>query len=313
MRIDPRRRRRGGGGGGVPFHTDDPAELAEAPGAHLIVVSVKVPAHAAIVRAAIAAGKAVLCEWPLAIDASEAADLATLAEARGVPLFVGLQARMVAEIRQIKALIADGAIGEVQSSSVLAAVGTPWNGLTDSRRTYLNDSVNGATMRSIPLGHMIDCLEFVLGDLTALSAMETIRRRCVRVTDRDVWIDTDVADQIVVAGRLASGAAVSLHYRGTESRAGNFRWEISGTEGDLLITGASGHVQFGGLTVLGASDGEPAMHPIAMPEMDKPATVAAVAGTYRAIHDALSGRESMAITADHAVRLHSLIEAMVAE
>jgi predicted dehydrogenase len=36
------------------------------------------------------------------------------------------------------------------------------------------------------------------------------------------------------------------------SRATNFHWEINGTDGDLLLTGGSGHLQFGQVTVHGA-------------------------------------------------------------
>ncbi|CAM5704493.1 hypothetical protein MAUB1S_03679 [Mycolicibacterium aubagnense] len=59
-------------------------------------------------------------------------------------------------------------------------------------------------------------------------------------------------DQIAVTGRLESGAVASLHYRGGSSRGTNLLWEINGTEGDLVLTGDSGHLQFGQAELRGA-------------------------------------------------------------
>jgi predicted dehydrogenase len=50
------------------------------------------------------------------------------------------------------------------------------------------------------------------------------------------------ADQVAVRGVLESGAVASVHFRGGMSRATNFHWEINGTDGDLVLTGGSGHL-----------------------------------------------------------------------
>jgi predicted dehydrogenase len=46
-------------------------------------------------------------------------------------------------------------------------------------------------------------------------------------------------------GTVRSGAAISVFYRGGKSRGENLRWEINGSKGDLVLTGSTGHVQFG--------------------------------------------------------------------
>jgi predicted dehydrogenase len=61
-----------------------------------------------------------------------------------------------------------------------------------------------------------------------------------------------IDDRIAVTGILESGAVAAVHYRGGVSRSTNFLWEINGTEGDLLVTGGSGHLQFGQVTIHGA-------------------------------------------------------------
>jgi predicted dehydrogenase len=60
------------------------------------------------------------------------------------------------------------------------------------------------------------------------------------------------ADQIAVSGVLENEAVASIHFRGGISRATNFHWEINGIDGDLLLTGGSGHLQFGQVTLYGA-------------------------------------------------------------
>lgn len=72
----------------VAFHTDDPHVLANRPDIDLIVIAVKVPEHKSLTEAAISAGKAVYCEWPLGNGLDEAIFLERLAADSGVANFV---------------------------------------------------------------------------------------------------------------------------------------------------------------------------------------------------------------------------------
>ena len=74
----------------------------------LVAVTVKVPSHAAVVRAALAAGKHVLSEWPLGVDLAEASALADLARSAGTVHAVGLQGLHSTGARFVADLIADG-------------------------------------------------------------------------------------------------------------------------------------------------------------------------------------------------------------
>jgi hypothetical protein len=58
---------------------------------------------------------------------------------------------------------------------------------------------------------------------------------------------------------------VSFHFRGGQSRGTNLLWEINGTEGDLLVTGAGGHVQMLELTLQGGQGKDAALAPLAIP------------------------------------------------
>jgi hypothetical protein len=74
---------------GLPRAFNDVAELVSAPEVDIVTVTVKVPHHLEVVKAAIEAGKHVYCEWPLGNGLAEAEELAELAKAKSVLGVVG--------------------------------------------------------------------------------------------------------------------------------------------------------------------------------------------------------------------------------
>src|SRR2546423_15144573 len=78
---------------GVSAVFSDNQELVIQPDIDVVAVTVKVPHHRELVSAALGAGKAVYCEWPLGRDLDDARPMASLAAEQGVRTVVGLQAR----------------------------------------------------------------------------------------------------------------------------------------------------------------------------------------------------------------------------
>ena len=72
---------------GLPRAFTNVAELVSAPEVDIVSVTVKVPHHLEIVRAALNAGKHVYCEWPLGNGLAEAEELAVLATSKKVLWF----------------------------------------------------------------------------------------------------------------------------------------------------------------------------------------------------------------------------------
>src|SRR6266566_92517 len=70
----------------------------------VVAVTVKVPHHRELVSAALVAGKAVYCEWPLGRDLDDARAVAALAAEQGVRTVVGLQARQAPAIELVQEL-----------------------------------------------------------------------------------------------------------------------------------------------------------------------------------------------------------------
>lgn len=239
---------------GVPAYSDA-ALLAADPNVDLVVITVKVPHHAALIRAVLGAGKPLLCEWPLGNGMAETEALAQEAAAAGVRTFIGLQARSSPAYAHVRQLIAQGFVGDVLSTSILGCSPMP-GPVVDPANAYALNADNGATMLMIPFGHTIDAVCWCLGELAEFSALTGQRREAATEIGTGRSVPIRSSDQIVVAGKLESGAILSAHYRGGLSAATPFRWEIIGTQGDIIVEGPHGVTEMAELRVHGARTGE---------------------------------------------------------
>ncbi|MBM3522308.1 MAG: Gfo/Idh/MocA family oxidoreductase [Alphaproteobacteria bacterium] len=93
-------------------YTDPKALLADRE-IQMVDVCTPTDTHLELALAAIAAGKHVLCEKPIARDARDAYRMARAAEAAKLRTKVGFTFRYSPALRQIRAWIADGTIGEI--------------------------------------------------------------------------------------------------------------------------------------------------------------------------------------------------------
>src|SRR5437879_12373657 len=161
---------------GVPLVFDNHQELVNNDAVDVVAVTVKVPYHLELATAALDAGKAVYCEWPLGNGLNEAEALAALAKKKGVLAVAGLQARSAPSVAYVRDLIEQGFVGEVLSTTLIGS-GMGWGATVEPYNAYLNDKKNGATMLSIALGHAADALCHCLGEVRQLSATMTTRRK----------------------------------------------------------------------------------------------------------------------------------------
>lgn len=105
---------------GADLAFDTHQALVVRPEVDLVVVAVKVPDHKQIVSDALAAGKMVYCEWPLARNLSEAEALEGLARERRLRTVIGLQGGLHPPIRYLHDLVRQGVIGRPLSTSIRA-------------------------------------------------------------------------------------------------------------------------------------------------------------------------------------------------
>ena len=200
-----------------------------------VAVVVRVPLHYEPTKAAIEAGKPVYTEWPLGRNTAEAEELAALARAKGVPSAVGLQSRVSPALLYMKELIETGYVGEVLSCHADCMR----DGALErhSSRTWQRDATLGANPLTIANGHVIDALRFVVGNFTRVSAMVTTQAKQWLQTDTKQLVDVTSPDNILVSGKVASGAVASVHVAAVPWAGGGFRMVIYGREGTLVATG----------------------------------------------------------------------------
>jgi len=250
---------------GVPLAFDNHQELVNNDAVDVVAVTVKVPYHLELATAALDAGKAVYCEWPLGNGLHEAETLAALAKKKGVLAVAGLQARSAPSVAYVRDLIEQGFVGEVLSTTLIGS-GMGWGATVEPYNAYLNDKKNGATMLSIALGHAADALCHCLGEVRELSATMTVRRRSFTIAGTGERKPMTTEDQVGVSGLLEGGAAFSMQYRGGVSRGTNLLWEINGTEGDLQLTAVGGQAQIFEMTVHGGKGAGSSLEALLVPE-----------------------------------------------
>src|SRR5436190_5144320 len=159
---------------GVSAVFSEHEQLVTQPDIDVVAVTVKVPHHRELVSAALAAGKAVYCEWPLGRDLDEARAMAALAADQGARTVVGLQGRQAPAIQFVQELLGDGYVGEVLSTTMVG-LSVPGD-VVGQANAYMLEGTNGANALTIAVGHSLDTLNYVLGEFADLSAVSGLRR-----------------------------------------------------------------------------------------------------------------------------------------
>jgi predicted dehydrogenase len=297
---------------------DSAQQLVEDPDVELVVVATRVAQHDESVRAVLRAGKAVYCEWPLTVGLAGAEQLAELARATGVRSVVGLQGRYAPEIRYAAQLLAEGYVGRVLGTTMVGS-GMVWGGeVASPSQAYWFDDAQGATTLTSAALHALDPLHHLLGEFASLSANLVHGRKSATVVTGGSAIEVTAPDQITVIGTLASGAAASVFYRGGVSRGDNFRWEINGTDGDLVIASPWGNVQTAPLTLSGGRHQQSGVTALTVPEdylVDVPEALRAgpakaLAQLYADLARDFAGATRTVPDLEHGVRRHILIDAI---
>jgi predicted dehydrogenase len=201
--------------------------------------------HYPVSKAALEAGKAVLCEKPLSMSAAEAEEMVKLAEAKGLANCVNHNLRYYPVVQQVRRMIENGDLGDV-----LVVQGTysqDWLLYDTDYNWRIERSANGPLRVFGDIGsHWMDLVQHLTGlKITALcadlfvvhekrkkpkKAIETFAGKTLRPEDYDeVPIDTeDFASCQLRLGNRARGAfTVSQVSAGCKNR---FQMEIFGSK-----------------------------------------------------------------------------------
>jgi predicted dehydrogenase len=298
-------------GAELAFHNMD--DMVKHPDIDLVVVCVRVPGHYDLVMRSLRAGKPTFCEWPLGANLKEAEEMAGLARERSLRTIVGLQARSDATVMYAHELIKAGYIGEVLAVhlSVLAAAQLE----RGTGRVWQGQRKAGANTLTIAGGHGLEALCTILGEFAEVSARIATRIKVWRNTDIGENVAVDSPDVINVAGRLHSGAEVSVQIASVPFGGGSSRLDIYGREGAMSLT-AGGALSVGPNRLLATRGREPAKE-LEVPERFTlvPASTPAgsprnVAQAFARFVDAKGDGGGFSPDFDLAVTRHRLIDAI---
>lgn len=141
---------------GARAHTD-PEDFLQDQALDAVVVATPTYTHAAMVQAAAEAGKAILCEKPLAVTGEEAEKMAAAVQKHGVVFVMGFMRRFDRSFQRAREIIRRGDIGEplvVKSTGRGPGLPPRWN-LDLTRSNGMLAEVNS---------HDFDCVRFLTGE-----------------------------------------------------------------------------------------------------------------------------------------------------
>jgi predicted dehydrogenase len=300
---------------GAPLAFWDYRDMMQSPQIDLVTVAVRISMHHPIVLAALEAGKHVFCEWPLALDSSQAGAMSTLAAAKGVSHAVGTQARFSPGIMYAKELMEQAYVGRpllFHMTHFLSSAIQP----RPSHRWWSVRAEEGGGAILIACGHALDVVRWYLGEVQEVCAkVETLVKE-TRFSDTGEVVPVTAIDTVAFLARFGSGATGTVHVSNACKQGSGFRLEIYGTEGRLLVESAH-MVQYSPARVYGARGNDPTQ------ELPVPGRLIDITGLapesqafqvaqllrrfIRTVHEGAAFHPNF----EDAVRLHRTIEAVV--
>jgi len=178
--------------------------------------------HRAQALAAVAAGRHVLCEKPLALTVADARAMVRAAADAGVVFATNHHLRNAGSHLAIKQLIDDGRIGEVLSMRIFHAVLLP-----EFLRGWRidNPGAGGGVILDIVV-HDADTARFHLGE-------DPVQ---VAAFDSEGALGRGVEDSVMSVWRMPSGVMVQAHESFTHPHAGS-GLEVHGSAGSIIARG----------------------------------------------------------------------------
>ncbi len=136
------------------------------PDVNLVSIATPPDQHQAACNVAIAAGKHVLCEKPLALNAREARAMLAQADARGVVHAVDFEMRFLPAFQYAKELIDEDYLGQLFRVDVTMTMEQAWN----VHGNWAADDARGGGVLMEVGSHFLDALLWWFGDVCAVLA-----------------------------------------------------------------------------------------------------------------------------------------------
>lgn len=220
----------------VPEHTTDYQEVLASDEIDAVVVATPNHLHCPISVEALEAGKHVLCEKPLGLDAEQAEQMVRTARASGCVHMVSFVYRFVPAMRYLKYLTESGYLGQIRHfrAMYLQCVPEIWLGWR-SHKCYAGSGTLGDVG-----SHLIDFARYLIGDVAAVSSWTKTFLQQRRVAGTERYEDCDVDDAAAFLAEFWQGATgvfeVSRLVPGRGTEKDDFQYvEVNGSKGTAVF------------------------------------------------------------------------------
>lgn len=224
----------------IPHTCQNYQELLALNNVDLVVISAPPYLHQQMTIAAFEAGKHVICEKPMAMNAAEAQAMLNVAARRPHQLaIIDHELRFNPTWRRMKMLIDSGFAGDIQHVSVTIAAGfrhsalRPWN--------WWSQQAAGGGLLGALGSHAIDAVRWLFGEIEAVSSTVTTlvaerkdpKTGEMRLNETDDYVST-LLRIVPPRGKLIHGTMLlSAHY----ASGGKNNITIIGTNGTIVLDG----------------------------------------------------------------------------
>lgn len=225
------------------FETDW-REVVEDPMIDIVDITTPNDTHAEIAIAAAKAGKAILCEKPLALDVKQGRDMVTAVKKAGVVNMICHNYRRIPALALAKKMITAGDLGTIYHYR--ARYAQDW--IVDPNFPLvwrLQSKIAGSGTHGDICAHIIDLGRFLVGDFAEVCGlMETfIKERPLpaqqgglSATGSKKMGKVTVDDAVLFIGRFQNGALANLEAtRFALGRKNGIQIEINGSKGSLVF------------------------------------------------------------------------------
>ena len=228
--------------------TTDWKEIIGDPIIDVIDICTPNDSHAPIAIAAARAGKAILCEKPLARSVTEAREMSQAVQRAGVINMVCHNYRRVPAIALARQIIKGGEIGD-RIFHFHARYAQDWIASENFPMVWrLQSRVAGSGALGDIGAHIVDLARHLIGEIESVSAVSQtfIKRRRLSAGEHRRTGVVDVDDAVSVVGRFRKGALLNLEAsRFVQGRKNQLTFEVNGSGGSLAFDlERMNHLQF---------------------------------------------------------------------